>query len=277
MACCTLTSIHPHTPLGTILSVDGTSTYLTLPPNTNATAPQPRALIYLTEGYGPLLPNSQLLADHLSELLNCPVIMPDQFCNEYFPMVKPPGWDSEAAFIRLQTDHNPGTVDPMLEKVLAWMQRPADHADGGLGGVQRIGAIGYCFGGRYVMRLLAQGKIEAGVVNHPSFFTLDEVSALGQPSGNKSEGAEGGGEKAKVWKPLAIFAAETDDILPEEKRRATEDRLKEGGVTWMCTTYAGTDHGFSVRGDLDDPVVKFARDSALDGAVKWFNQYLPAS
>jgi hypothetical protein len=33
----------------------------------------------------------------------------------------------------------------------------------------------------------------------------------------------------------------------------------------------------SVRGDLDDPVVKFARDSALDGAVKWFNQYLPAS
>jgi dienelactone hydrolase len=220
--------------------------------------------------------------------------MPDQFRNEYFPMVKPPGWDSEAAFIRLQTDHHPGTVDPMLEKVLAWMQRPADHADGGLGGVERIGAIGYCFGGRYVMRLLAQGKIEAGVVNHPSFFTLDEVSALGRPSGDKVDGGEGDGKKAKVWKPLAIFAAETDDILPEEKRRATEDRLKEGGVTWMCTTYSDTEHGFryvrpsalpakhekvtksSIRGDLGDPLVKFARDSAMDGAVKWFNQYLPA-
>ncbi|OBT96135.1 hypothetical protein VE01_06922 [Pseudogymnoascus verrucosus] len=275
MACCTLPSIHPHTPLGTILSISGTSTYLTLPPNTPTATPHPRALLYLTEGYGTLLPNSQLLADHLSLLLNCPVIMPDQFRNEPFPMVKPPGWDDEAAFIRLQTDHHPGTVDPMLEKVLEWMQRPVGHAEGGLGGVVRVGAIGYCFGGRYVMRLLAEGKIEAGVVNHPSFFTLDEVSALGRPAGGKEEG-EGGG-KVKVWKPLAIFAAEEDDILPEGKRRATEDRLKEGGVTWVCTTYAGTLHGFSVRGDLNDPVVKFARDSALDGAVKWFNEYLPSS
>lgn len=159
-------------------------------------------------------------------------------------MVKPPGWDEEAAMTRLINDHHPGTVDPMLETVLEWIQRPADHAEGGLGGVQRVGAIGYCFGGRYVMRLLAEGKIEAGVVNHPSFYTLDEVSALGRPSRDKSEGGEADGEKAKVWKPLAIFAAETDDILPEEKRRATEDRLKEGGVTWMCTTYAGTLHGF---------------------------------
>ncbi|KFY08354.1 hypothetical protein V492_06296, partial [Pseudogymnoascus sp. VKM F-4246] len=235
------------------------------------------AIIYLTEGHGTLLPNSQLLADHLSILLNCPVIMPDQFRNENFPIVKPPGWDSEAAFIRLQTNHHPGTVDPMLENVLAWMQRPVDHADGGLGGVQRVGAIGYCFGGRYVMRLLAAGKIEAGVVNHPSFFTLDEVSALGRPSVDKAKDEEAGGNNVKVWKPLAIFAAETDDIFPEEKRRATEDRLKEGGVTWMCTTYSGTEHGFSVRGDLSDPVVKFARDSALDGAIKWFNEYLPVS
>lgn len=240
MACCSLPSIHPHTPLGTILSIAGTSTYLTIPPNT--TAPHSRAIIYLTEGYGPLLPNSQLLADHLALLLHCPIIMPDQFRNEAFPMVKPPGWDSEAAFIRLQTNHHPGTVDPMLDKVLAWMQRPMDDPKGGLGGVQKVGAIGYCFGGRYVIRLLAEGNIKAGVVNHPSFFTLDEVSALGRPSGDKSEGGAGG--KAKVWKPLAIFAAETDDILPEGKRRATEDRLKEGGVTWMCTTYAGTEHGF---------------------------------
>ncbi|KFY92191.1 hypothetical protein V498_05123 [Pseudogymnoascus sp. VKM F-4517 (FW-2822)] len=203
--------------------------------------------------------------------------MPDQFRQDPFPMEKPPGWDEDAAMTRLVTDHHPGTVDPILETVLNWMQRPMDHAEGGLGGVQRVGAIGYCFGGRYVIRLLAEGKIEAGVVNHPSFFTLDEVSALGRPVGDKSEEAEADGEKARVWKPLAIFAAETDDILSEEKRRATEDRLKEGGVTWMCTTYAGTLHGFSVRGDLSDPVVKFARDSALDGAVKWFNEYLPAS
>lgn len=159
-------------------------------------------------------------------------------------MVKPPGWDDKKAMIRLQTEHHPGTVDPMLEKVLGWLQRPVDHPDGGFGGVQRVGGIGYCFGGRYVMRLLAQGKIEAGVVNHPSFFTLDEVTALGRPLSDGSEEGRPSDKKVKVWKPLAIFAAETDDILPEEKRRATEDRLKEGGVTWMCTTYAGTQHGF---------------------------------
>ena len=82
------------------------------------------------------------------------------------------------------------------------------------------------------MRLMGSGVIDVGVVNHPSFFTMAEVEKLGRE------------------KKLAIYAAETDDILPAEKRRATEDILINKGVTWTSTVFSGTEHGFSVRGDL---------------------------
>jgi hypothetical protein len=58
------------------------------------------------------------------------------------------------------------------------------------------------------MRLMGAGVISAGVVNHLSFYTMDEVGLLGE------------GQR------LTIFAAEKDDILPTEKRRETEDVLK---------------------------------------------------
>ena len=38
----------------------------------------------------------------------------------------------------------------------------------------KIGGVGYCFGGRFIMRLMGSGVIDVGVVNHPSFYTLDE-------------------------------------------------------------------------------------------------------
>ena len=105
----------------------------------------------------------------------------------------------------------------------------------------------------------------------------------------------GGDAAREVWSPLAIFAAEEDDIFPETKRRETEDVLKEVGATWSCTTFSGTEHGFryvipslrnrkgglmltfsffSVRGDLSDKAVRFASHSAFQGAVAWFDEYL---
>lgn len=45
---------------------------------------------------------------------------------------------------------------------------------------EAIGAVGYCFGAKFVVRLM-DGRIGAGYVAHPSFVTLEEVAAIKAP------------------------------------------------------------------------------------------------
>jgi dienelactone hydrolase len=245
MSCCKIDSIHTGHPRGTIQTINNISTYITFPPGTttppasdsSTTTPTPkydRALLVLPEVHGLVLPNVLLLADIFARELGCPVIAPNLFGTDPSPVAKPDGWDDEKELEAFQTRHHPGTVDPILDAIIEWVRRPV--SSGGFGGVKSLGGVGYCFGGRYVIRLLAAGKIDAGAVNHPSFFTIEEVRSLAQ----RPAGAMAG----SCYSPLAIFAAEEDDIFPESKRRATEDVLKEIGAAWWCSTFGGTEHGF---------------------------------
>lgn len=49
-------------------------------------------------------------------------------------------------------------------------------------GAKKVGAVGYCFGGRYVARFLATGKgLDAGFVAHPTATTTEEFQAVAGP------------------------------------------------------------------------------------------------
>ena len=271
-------------------------------PDLTETEKRPRVILFLTEGHGIYLPNAQLLADSFATCLNCDVIMPDEFAgqarlpkgivpsiadgkegvqpavvpwtedkddvnyeirgiplplkenvesSDAYPFMKPPWWKEESAteFEAWKKRHEPHATDPILEKVVRYIHTT-------YGKDVKIGGAGYCFGGRYVIRLMGAGILDVGVINHPSFFTMEEVGKLGR------------------GKSLAIYAAETDDILPPEKRRETEDVLTKVGATWMGTVFSGTEHGFSVRGDLTVKEVKFAKERAFQGAVEWFKEWL---
>ncbi|KAH9213582.1 Alpha/Beta hydrolase protein [Leptodontidium sp. 2 PMI_412] len=245
-------------PRGEIISIDGVETYIShgvqpSPTSENAklgtskeTIKDPRRVIlFLTEGHGIYLPNAQLLADSFAAHLNCDVLMPDQFAGQSrLPKEEGPG-----AFEEWKMRHEPPVTDPILARVITYI-----HAT--YGEDVKIGGVGYCFGGRYIMRLMGSGIIDVGVVNHPSFFTMEEVSKLGK------------------GKKLAMYAAEKDEILPPEKRRQTEDVLTSVGATWMSTVFSGTEHGFSVRGDLSIKEVRMAKEGAFKGAVEWFDVWL---
>lgn len=170
--------------------------------------------------------------------------------SDAYPFLKPPWWkeESEREFEEWKGRHEPPVTDPILSKVVNYILAT-------YGQDVKIGGVGYCFGGRYIMRLMGAGVIDVGVVNHPSFFTMEEVAKVGK------------------GKKLAMFAAETDDILPAEKRRETEDVLMKSGATWMSTVYGGTGHGFSVRGDLNVKEVRLAKEAAFEGAVKLFKNW----
>ncbi|KAK0119487.1 hypothetical protein ONS95_010934 [Cadophora gregata] len=255
-----------------------------------------RVILFLTEGHGIYLPNAQLLADSFASHLNCDVLMPDQFAgqarlpkgiepnfppgakvpwtedkkdpnyelrglatplqdksesSDAYPFLKPPWWIQQGpkAFEEWKMRHEPPVTDLLLARVIKYIR---DTYGKGV----KIGGVGYCFGGRYVMRLMGAGVLDVGVVNHASFFTMEEVAKIGK------------------GKSLAMYAAETDDILPPEKRRQTEDLLTSAGATWMSTVFSGTKHGFSVRGDLSIKEVRLAKERAFKGAVEWFNDWL---
>ncbi len=46
---------------------------------------------------------------------------------------------------------------------------------------KKIAAVGYCFGAKYVVQLLAKPSIDSGFGAHPSFVTLEEVAAIKGP------------------------------------------------------------------------------------------------
>jgi len=299
------------TPNGKIIEIDGIEAYISQPETRTSELPpsdsqssnkqQNRVILFLTEGHGIYLPNAQLLADSFSSHLGFDVIIPDQFAgqarlpknivphfptgkeaipetvpwtedkndpnyelrglavplkenaenSDAYPFKKPPWWAEEGPqeFEAWKKRHEPPATDPILARVV-------DYIHNQYGKDARIGGVGYCFGGRYVIRLMGSGIIDVGAINHPSFFTMEEVSLL----------AKG--------KRLAIYAAETDDILPPEKRREMEDVLTKIGATWMSAVYSGTNHGFSVRGDLTVKEVRLAKESAFRGAVSWFKDWL---
>jgi dienelactone hydrolase len=119
---------------------------------------------------------------------------------------------------------------------------------------QKIAAVGYCFGAKYVVRHLRPNKIDVGYVAHPSFVEADELKAI-----------EG---------PFSIAAAETDAIFPAEKRHESEIILKETGVPYQINLYSGVVHGFAVRADLSSKVGKYAKENAFLQALAWFEEHL---
>ena len=90
---------------------------------------------------------------------------------------------------------------------------------------KKIGAIGYCFGAKYVVRFLKpdQGKVDVGFLAHPSLVEKPELEA--------------------IKGPLAIAAAEKDHVFPAEKRHESEQVLEALALPYAVTLYGGVGHG----------------------------------
>lgn len=73
-----------------------------------------------------------------------------------------------------RTRHTVAMADTIVESTIKTMRSEF--------GVKKIGAVGYCYGGKYVARFLAAGKgLDAGFTAHPSSVELSEWNAVGNP------------------------------------------------------------------------------------------------
>ncbi|KAJ5580225.1 dienelactone hydrolase [Penicillium hispanicum] len=209
-----------------------------------------KGILILTDIIGHKSINVQLIADQFAAN-GYFVMIPDLFDGDPVPLNKPGSFDMQSwragGYHPKGTAHLPANVDPIVTASLAEMRKSY--------GCKKIGAVGYCFGAKYVARHLdPDQKIDAGFNAHPSHVSEDELRA--------------------IKGPLAIAAAETDAIFPAEKRHQSEVILRETGLPYQINLYSGVSHGFAVRGDPNNRVVMYAKETAFLQALQWFGEHL---
>jgi len=216
--CCTVGLKHEGQPTGKTVKVAGKwDAYVASP------APEKEhrgvGLLYLPDVIG-IWTNSQLMADHLATNGYHTLVL-DIFNGDALPLIRKPGFDFTRWLAEGSGGKNPHTpiaVDPIVEAAIKTLKE--DY------GVTKIGALGYCFGAKYVIRHYKDG-IDVGFVAHPSYVEEDELAA--------------------ITGPLSIAAAETDSIFPADKRHKSEEILQKTGQPYQISLYSGVVHGFAVR------------------------------
>ncbi|KAG8085492.1 hypothetical protein GUJ93_ZPchr0010g10551 [Zizania palustris] len=122
-------------------------------------------------------------------------------------------------------------------------------------GASSVGAAGYCWGAKVVVQLAKAHEIQAGVLCHPSFVTVDDV------------------KEAKC--PIAILGAEIDRMSPPELVKQFEQVLSsKSGIGYFVKIFPGVEHGWTVRYKNDDAAAVKSAEEALADTTDWFNKNL---
>ncbi|KAH8897554.1 alpha/beta-hydrolase [Thozetella sp. PMI_491] len=236
---------HEGTPVGKEEMHNGVNMYISQSNLTlNGTRPK-SAVLYLTDVFGIQLLENKLLADSFARA-GYLTIAPDLFNSTPASADRPLGSNFTAS-------HGPEATDPLLAATIDYMRNTL--------GIKKIGATGYCFGGRYAFRLLGvtgpsgSGRgVDAAFAAHPSLWQDDEVLA--------------------IKGPVSIGEAESDSANPPAKRALIEGLLKNASAKYQVSLYSGTSHGFGVRANISDPMQKWGKESAFWQAVSWFDYWL---
>lgn len=190
------------------------------------------------------------------------VVMPDLFLGNPCPIdAFTPGRNFD--IMKWVGEHPKERIDGTVEAAIKLMR--------GELGVKAIGAVGYCFGGKYVIRFLAENKgLEAGFVAHPSLVDSTEVEAVRGPLSVAAAGLL----SCPLSSLILIHYSEIDQVMPPEKRHETEAILQKLGHPYELTLYGGTEHGFAVRTDLGVKKKKLAMEGAYAQAIRWFDEWV---
>ncbi|KAF3761922.1 alpha/beta-hydrolase [Cryphonectria parasitica EP155] len=240
--CCTVGVKHEGEPTGTTIKVGQYDAYVAEPKGKKH---EGAALLYVPDVFG-IWQNSQLMADQFAANGYYTIIV-DIFNGDALSLERPKDFDLKKWLTQGSDGKNPHTkeaVDPIVELSLKYLKEQ---------GFTKVGAVGYCFGAKYVVRHYKDG-IKVGYVAHPSFVDEDELAA--------------------ITGPLSIAAAETDEIFPTEKRHKSEEILAKVGQPYQINLYSGVVHGFSVRCDTSKKIERWSKEQAFLQAVAWFDEHL---
>ena len=217
-ACCLSGSVHEGTPVGREDNIGGLDVYVSEPSSKSTS----KSIVFITDIFGWKFKNVRLLADNYAKAgFYCyipDVHQGDSLPEEFLLSVEPPTkMKEDQSFI----DKTKGTVDVMAT-LGPWL---AKHREGvseplisgfvntvkQIPGTNKVGAIGFCWGGRYaIMQTQVPrpegnvGGVDAAYACHPSLLAIP-------------------GDFETVGKPLSIAVGTKDSLMDQ----ATNEKIKE--------------------------------------------------
>jgi dienelactone hydrolase len=105
----------------------------------------------------------------------------------------------------------------------------------------RLGAIGFCFGGRCALELARSGAELRCVVSFHGALSTNEPATPGA-----------------VRASVLVCTGADDPFVPVDERTAFEAEMTAAGADWRMNVYSGTQHGFA------NPTIT---DGAVDGVA----------
>ncbi|MCJ1296227.1 hypothetical protein MMC34_007793 [Xylographa carneopallida] len=245
-----------------------------------------KLLLFLSSGTGIFSTNNQLQADQYASE-GFLVVMPDQFGGDPAPNSANPNAPQEEnptlieqvklraaetvqsfmldMWLARQTQEK---VLPILQKFIEGAKEEFADAVANGGGIY---AVGYCFGGKYVLLLaselpdtVAHGQKlkdeEQGVVKTG---TLIKAGAIAHGTLVTKQDIEG------VKAPVSMVCIENDQLFPDEIRESGKEYLEEKHIEHEIRVYSGVPHGFAVAGEYHDQEIQAEQKAAFEQMVSW--------
>lgn len=123
-------------------------------------------------------------------------------------------------------------------------------------GFAKIGGVGFCWGGKVIVKLITDPLIQTGVLIHPSHTTLPDIQGI----------------KA----PVSILAAENDNITKLELVKQFETALKANKpqVESSVKIFPNEAHGWALKYDPANATALKSAEEAHKDMLDWLNAHL---
>ncbi|KAJ7113819.1 hypothetical protein C8R44DRAFT_841988 [Mycena epipterygia] len=200
--------------------------------------PKDKVIMFITNVFGITLPNSQLLADDFAR---------NGFkLNDFFWTVLPGYLHGDPVPLDALSPRA-GNFD--LTKWFVFIA--ALKAS--------IGAVGFCFSGRWGFDLAFENVIFAAATAHPSQIkipgNLEKYAAVSKAS-------------------LLLNTCMVDAQFPHEAQAKADEIFAGFEPGYRREYFEGCTHGFAIRGDLSDPKVKAGKEGVFKATVERFRKHV---
>ncbi|KAL3435087.1 hypothetical protein BDV09DRAFT_185359 [Aspergillus tetrazonus] len=215
--CCRKGTLHKGTLRGHFVTVAGVETYLSRPRGRQSNG---HILLYFPDVWG-MFPNGLLVMDAFADA-GYLVLGVDYFRGD-------PVWKHR------RNCHDRSNPD---FDYVAWKKKHMEFAD------EAYACVGYCFGAPYVCSELAKNTVNAGAFAHPAFLKKHHFANIRR-------------RQSSVGEPLYLSCSEEDHTFDQESRRTALQILQAGKKTYHLQLFSGVEHGFALRGNMDNAYEPF--------------------
>ncbi|KIW66121.1 hypothetical protein PV04_08325 [Phialophora macrospora] len=267
-ACCLSGAVHQGTPQGREDTIGGLPTYIA-EPSDKSTA---KTVVFIVDIFGWKFKNVRLLADQYAKAgFYCyipDVHEGDSLPIEFLQSIEPPLKQKEQEGLidkAKETVDVMATLGPWLVKHREAVAEPIIsgfiNTVRTIPGTNKIGTIGFCWGGRYsILQAHARkegqiGGVDAAYACHPSLLSIPA-------------------DLIPVAKPTSVAVGEKDSLLDMKSVEQIKETLEKTGVPTEVKVYKDQVHGFALRSDWSSDEDKKAMDDAEKQGIEWFKKYL---